>query len=94
MAGEGSILPPHSCSGGPRWSLAAIRIIPVPPPPSPVLIATSLFTQPASFKGTGYIKLSGPRQGLELRRLLKLKGQENQESALPRAMSSASVTEP
>lgn len=54
----------------------------------------SLFTQPASFKGTGYIKLSGPRQGLELRRLFKLKGQENQESAMPRVISPVSVTEP
>lgn len=54
----------------------------------------SLFTQPASFKGTGYIKLSGPRQGLELRRLFKLKGEENQKSAMPRVISPVSVTEP
>lgn len=71
---EGSVLPPHSFSGSPRWSWAVIRIIAVPP-----LVGLQL----PSFKDTGYIKLSGPRQGLELGRLLKLKGQENQESAVP-----------
>lgn len=36
----------------------------------------SVYTEPPSFKDAGYIKLSGPRQGLELGRLLKFKGQE------------------
>lgn len=79
----------QSCSGGPRWSLAGIGIILVPTPPSPGLISPSVFTQPPSFKDTGYIKLSGPGQGLELGSFLKFKGQENQKSALPKVIISA-----